>query len=105
VGGGVADPIHYEPIPQSRSQRQTDRDNVKLAAEEEQRHRRGFRIGARHRRAQADVVEREAELVRLSQGCRVWTHLTKGGPLFGLGPLIAGCQRRLNSDPLSAGES
>lgn len=55
--------VHYEPVAHSRSQRQVDRDSVKLAADEEQRNRSGFRIGARHRRAQAEVAEREAELV------------------------------------------
>jgi hypothetical protein len=34
-----------------------------LSSDEEQRSRSGFRIGARHRRAEADVLEREAELV------------------------------------------
>ena len=40
-----------------------DRDSTRLAADEEQRTRGGFRIGARHRRAQSAVLEREAELV------------------------------------------
>ncbi|MGD9753806.1 MAG: SCO6880 family protein [Acidimicrobiia bacterium] len=55
--------VHYEPVPHSRSQRQIDRDSVKLAADEEQRQRQGFRIGARHRRAQVEIADREAELV------------------------------------------
>jgi hypothetical protein len=55
--------MHYEPVPPSRAQRRIDRDSTRLAADEEQRARSGFRIGARHRRAQAAVLEREAELV------------------------------------------
>jgi hypothetical protein len=55
--------VHYEPVPPSRSQRQIDRDSTRLGSDEEQRARSGFRIGARHHRAQADVAEREAELV------------------------------------------
>ncbi len=55
--------VHYEPVAHSRSKRHVDRDSVKLATDEEQRHRSGFRVGARHRRAQAEVAEREAELV------------------------------------------
>jgi hypothetical protein len=50
-------------VPPSRSQRQIDRDATRLASDEEQRHKRGFRVGARHRRAQTAVLEREAELV------------------------------------------
>jgi hypothetical protein len=53
----------YEPVGPSRSQRQIDRDSTRLATDEEQRSRTGFRIGARHRRAQGDVASREAELV------------------------------------------
>src|SRR5438067_10050707 len=55
--------LHYEPVPPSRAQRRIDRDSTRLAADEEQRSRSGFRIGARHRRAQTAVQEREAELV------------------------------------------
>ena len=55
--------LHYEPVPPSRAQRRIDRDSTRLAADEEQRSRAGFRIGARHRRAQTAVQEREAELV------------------------------------------
>lgn len=62
-GGVRTFSLHYEPVPPSRSQRRVDRDSTRLAADEEQRTRGGFRIGARHRRAQADVLEREAELV------------------------------------------
>lgn len=55
--------LHYEPVPPSAAQRRIDRDSTRLAADEEQRSRAGFRIGARHRRTQAAVAEREAELV------------------------------------------
>lgn len=55
--------MHFEPVPPSAAQRRIDRDSTRLAADEEQRSRAGFRIGARHRRTQAAVAEREAELV------------------------------------------
>lgn len=63
AGGIRTIAVHYEPVPPSRSQRAIERDAVKLASDEEQRSRSGFRIGARHRRAQSDVLEREAEIV------------------------------------------
>jgi len=63
AGGVRTFAIHYEPVAPSRSQRRVDRDSTRLAADEEQRTRGGFRIGARHRRAQAAVLERESELV------------------------------------------
>jgi hypothetical protein len=63
AGGIRTVAVHYEPVAPSRSKRNIDRETVKLASDEEQRSRSGFRIGARHRRAQADVLEREAELV------------------------------------------
>ena len=63
AGGVRTVAVHYEPVAPSRSQRQVDRETVKLASDEEQRTRTGFRIGARHRRAQSEVLEREAELV------------------------------------------
>ena len=63
AGGIRTVAVHYEPVAPSRSQRAIDRDTVKLASDEEQRSRSGFRIGARHRRAQSDVLEREAEIV------------------------------------------
>lgn len=53
----------YEPVPPGRSRRQIDREATKLASDEGQRTRAGFRIGARHRRQQAALVERETELV------------------------------------------
>lgn len=63
AGGTRSFSLHFEPVPPSRSQRRIDRDSTRLAADEEQRSRSGFRIGARHRRAQHAVFEREAELV------------------------------------------
>lgn len=63
AGGVRTVAVHYEPVAPSRAQRQVDRETVKLASDEEQRTRTGFRIGARHRRAQSEVLEREAELV------------------------------------------
>lgn len=63
AGGVRTFALHYEPVQPSRSQRRVDRDSTRLAADEEQRTRGGFRIGARHRRAQSAVLEREAELV------------------------------------------
>jgi len=63
AGGVRTIAIHYEPVPPSRAQRRIDRDATRLAADEEQRARSGFRIGARHRRAEEAVLEREAELV------------------------------------------
>lgn len=55
--------IHYEPVPPSRAFRRIERDATRLGADEEQRVRSGFRVGARHRRAEEAVMEREAELV------------------------------------------
>jgi hypothetical protein len=55
--------VLYEPVPPGRSRRQVDREATKLASDEEQRARSGFRIGARHRRQQGALAEREAELV------------------------------------------
>ncbi len=63
AGGVRTIAVHYEPVPHSRSHRQVERDNVKLASDEQQREQRGFRVGARHRRAQTDIADREAELV------------------------------------------
>lgn len=62
-GGTRTFTMLYEPVAPSRSQRQVDRDSTRFAADDEQRERSGFRIGARHRRVQAAVLEREAELV------------------------------------------
>jgi hypothetical protein len=64
INGGIRTvSVCYEPVPPSRSVRQVDRDATRLATDEEQRARGGFRIGARHNRAAAAVTEREAELV------------------------------------------
>jgi hypothetical protein len=63
AGGIRTIAVTYEPIPPSRSQRQIDRDATRLASDEEQRAKRGFRIGARYRRAQDAVLEREHEIV------------------------------------------
>jgi len=62
-GGVRTVAVHYEPVAPSRSRRQVDRQTVKLASDEAQRTRSGFRIGAHHRRAQSEVLDREAELV------------------------------------------
>jgi hypothetical protein len=62
-GGTRTFSVHYEPVAPTRSQRRIDRDTTRLAADEEQRSRAGFRIGARHRRVEAAVLERETELV------------------------------------------
>jgi hypothetical protein len=63
AGGIRTFALHYHPVPPSRSRRQIDRDSTRLATDEEQRSRTGFRIGAGFRRAQAAVLEREAEIV------------------------------------------
>jgi uncharacterized protein (DUF1778 family) len=63
AGGVRSICLHYEPVTPSRARRRVDRDSTRLAADEEQRSRTGFRIGAAHRRAQAAVQERESELV------------------------------------------
>jgi hypothetical protein len=63
AGGIRTVAMHYEPVTPSRSQRRVDRESVKLVSDEEQRNRSGFRIGARHRRAHEEVLERESELV------------------------------------------
>lgn len=55
--------IDFVPVPVARSLRTIERDATRLAADESQRVRAGFRVGARHRRSEEAVVEREAELV------------------------------------------
>src|SRR5439155_27054758 len=62
-GGPRTLAVVYEPVAPSRSARQVERDATRLASDEEQRARGGFRIGARHRRNREAVAEREAELV------------------------------------------
>ncbi|MEW6470672.1 MAG: SCO6880 family protein [Actinomycetota bacterium] len=63
AGGTRTFTVHCEPVPPSRSRRRIDRDATRLAADGEQRSRAGFRVGARHHRSEAAVLEREAELV------------------------------------------
>jgi hypothetical protein len=63
AGGPRVVSIHCEPVSPSRSRRRVNRDSTRLSADEEQRTRHGFRIGASHRRSQSAVVDREAELV------------------------------------------
>ncbi len=53
AGGVRTLAVHYEPVAPSRSQRHVDRETVKLASDEAQRTRSGFRIGAHHRRARS----------------------------------------------------
>lgn len=55
--------VTCEPVPPRASQRSIDRAGAKLTSDEDHRRRTGFRVGAGHRRAQADVDEREEELV------------------------------------------
>lgn len=52
-----------EPVAPRRSHRAIERDATKLASDEEHRRAKGFRVSASHRRAQADVEEREFQLV------------------------------------------
>ncbi len=63
AGGTRTIAMHLEPVPPSRSQRQVDKDSTRLVVDAEQRSRSGFRIGARHRRAESEVAARESELV------------------------------------------
>lgn len=63
AGGTRTVAVHLEPVPPSRSQRQVDKDSTRLVVDAEQRSRSGFRVGARHRRAESDVAARESELV------------------------------------------
>jgi hypothetical protein len=55
--------IVCEPVAPSRSRRAIDREATRLASDEDQRTRRGFRIRAQHRRAETEVLAREQELV------------------------------------------
>lgn len=55
--------VHFQPVAPSAARRRIDRDATRLASDATQRAERGFRIGARHHRAEAAVAEREAELV------------------------------------------
>jgi hypothetical protein len=55
--------VVYEPVTPSRSRRAVDREATRLVSDEEERTARGFRIRAQHRRAESEVLAREAELV------------------------------------------
>ena len=63
AGGTRTIAMHLEPVPPSQSQRRVDKDSTRLVVDAEQRSRAGFRVGARHRRAESDVAARESELV------------------------------------------
>jgi hypothetical protein len=62
-GGVRTVSVTYFPVPPLRSARQVRRESTRLASDAELRERNGFRVGAGHRRAEAAVAEREAELV------------------------------------------
>lgn len=55
--------VSLEPVSARRSRRGIERQAAKLASDEEQRQRVGFRVGASHHRQAEAVEEREAELV------------------------------------------
>jgi hypothetical protein len=55
--------IFFEPIPRSKSQRTITAQATKIEADVTHRTEKGFRVGARHRRAAQAVHEREEELV------------------------------------------
>jgi hypothetical protein len=55
--------VLFEPVAPSASRRRVDRDSIKLETDASSRAERGRRVDAGHRRLQAAVVEREAELV------------------------------------------
>lgn len=55
--------VSYEPVGRGASQRRVVREAAKLESDAEHRSSKGFRIGARHRRAATAVDEREEELV------------------------------------------
>ncbi|MEY2422059.1 MAG: hypothetical protein QOI95_2126 [Acidimicrobiaceae bacterium] len=61
--GSRAVTVIFEPVPPSVSQRRIDRDSIKLESDAAAREDKGRRVGAQHRRLQAAVAEREAELV------------------------------------------
>jgi hypothetical protein len=63
AGGIRTVTVVYEPVPPARSRRAVDREATRLVSNEEERTARGFRIRAQHRRAEAEVLAREAELV------------------------------------------
>ena len=55
--------VFFEPVPRSKSQRAITAQATKIEADVEHRTEKGFRVGARHRRAAQAVREREEELV------------------------------------------
>jgi len=55
--------VVHEPVPPSRSRRAVDREATRLASDEDERVRRGFRVRAQHRRAETEVLAREHEIV------------------------------------------
>ena len=55
--------VLFEPVAPSASRRRVDRDSIKLDTDASTRAERGRRVDAGHRRLQAAVAEREAELV------------------------------------------
>lgn len=63
AGGVRTVTLLLEPVPPRLSQRGVERDAIRVASDEEQRRRGGWRVGARHRRAADAVAAREAELV------------------------------------------
>ena len=54
--------VVMEPVSPVASRRRLDRDSVRLATDEEQRRRAGFRVGWRQARARGAVEDRDAEL-------------------------------------------
>ncbi len=62
-GGVRTVTIVHEPVPPSRSRRAVDREATRLASDEDERTRRGFRVRAQHRRAESEVLARETEIV------------------------------------------
>jgi hypothetical protein len=55
--------VFFEPVPRSKSQRAITAQATKIEADVTHRNEKGFRVGARHRRAAQAVKEREEELV------------------------------------------
>lgn len=55
--------VFYEPVAPAESRRTIERQVTKLVTDAEQRARSGFRVDARHTRAEQAVLDREQELV------------------------------------------
>ena len=55
--------VSYQPVPPRVSQRAISRHAAKIESDAEHRRKRGFRVGAHHRRAAQAIDEREEELV------------------------------------------